>query len=204
MTSDAADMEDCARFRFMRHLQKIWTTPNYQDFFFFMDGRFPFDGYVAAVITLDVMHNHQLGLGYSLRNTVHIRSIGVANHMRGVGYLEAICNVLLSVAEDAGVFIYGTAKPFRYDVPEIRTADDGLAFLEQRSRDWIPMSTDRKRKAEATALRQKYVSYGFQCYDSAGFPCEDRFWKKNSFGFASSSLAREGVGDYFERHLCSC
>lgn len=204
MVEETNGIEDCARMRFLSSLQKIWKTPNYEDFFFFMDGGLVFDGYVAAVISLDVMHNHCLGLGYSIRNTVHIRSIGVANHMRGVGFLGAICNVLLAVAEESGVFIYGTAKPFRYEVPEIRTPEEGLAFLDRRSRDWEPMSTNKKRKAEAVALRQKYVSYGFQCYDSAGFPCEDRFWKRNSFGFASSLLAREGVGDYFDRHLCSC
>jgi hypothetical protein len=195
---------DCPRMSFLRALQKIWSTPNYEDFFFQIDGDMMFDGYVAAVVTLDVMHNHRLGLGYSLRNTVHIRSIGVANHMRGVGFLEAICNVLISVAEDSGVFIFGTAKPFRYEVPEIRTADEGLAFLERRGEEWEPMRTDKKRKAEARTLRDKYVAYGFQCYDSAGFPCEDRFWKRNSFGFASSVLDREASGDYFERHLCSC
>jgi hypothetical protein len=204
MCLDSNGIENSARVRFLESLKTIWKTPNYEDFFFFMDGGYMGDGYVAAVITLDVLHNHRLGLRYSVRNTVHIRSIGVANHMRGVGFLCAICNVLLAVAEEAGVFIYGTAKPFRYDVPEIRTPEEGLAFLERRNEDWEPLGTNKKRKAEAVLLRQKYVSYGFQCYDSAGLPCDDRFWKKNSFGFASSLLDTEGTGDYFCRHLCKC
>ncbi len=204
MSAESDAVEDCARKRFLESLQRIWSTPNYEDFFFFMDGGVMFDGYVAAVITLDVLHNHRLGLGYSLRNTIHIRSIGVANHMRGLGFLGAICNVLLAVAEESGVFIYGTAKPFRYDVPEIRTPEEGLAFLERRNSDWEPLGSDKKGKAAAMMLRQKYVSYGFDCYDSAGLPCDDRFWKRNSFGFASSLLNVEGVGDYFDRHLCRC
>ena len=204
MTEEGQGLEDCARVRFLQSLKGIWGTPNYEDFFFLMDGGMLFDGYVAAVITLDVMHNHCWGLGYSLRNTIHIRSIGVANHMRGVGFLGSICNVLLATAEEAGVFIYGTAKPFRYDVPEIRSSEEGLAFLERRNEDWESMRTNKKMKAEAMTLRQKYVSYGFQCYDSAGFPCCDRFWKRNSFGYASTLLDKEGTGDYFDRHLSGC
>jgi hypothetical protein len=202
MSSDSNGIEDCPRIRFLESLRKTWKTPNYEDFFFFMDGGLGEDGYVAAVITLDVLHNHCLGLGYSLRNTIHIRSIGVANHMRGVGFLSAICSVLVAVAEETGVFIYGTAKPFRYDVPEIRTAEEGLAFLERRNSEWESLKTDKKGKAEAVLLLKKYVSYGFQLYDSAGLPFHDRFWKKNSFGFASSVLDTEGIGDYFDRHLC--
>ncbi len=204
MVEENVGLESCARVRFLESLEGIWKTPNYEDFFFFMDGGLLFDGYVAAVITLDVMHNHCLGLAYSHRNTVHIRSIGVANHMRGLGFLGSICSVLLATAEEAGVFIYGTAKPFRYDVPEIRCPEDGLAFLERRNDQWESLKTDKKMKIEAMNLRQKYVGYGFQCYDSAGFPCCDGFWKRNSFGYASTMLDKEGTGDYFHRHLSGC
>ena len=198
---DYSDFENTGRYKFLEHLGVICPTPNYQDFFWYYEDRVLQDYRVVGIINIDWMHNHQLGLKWSHDNTVHIRSLGVANDDRGVGFFSCLCALLIRVAEESGVFIYGTARPFRYDIPRIETPDDGLAFLKKRDSEWFSEKESKDYKEKASDLRNAYLKHGFCGYDSSGFACGNKFWKTNSFGYLSSNLDLSGVEEYFSNHL---
>ena len=200
---DFSDFENTGRYKFLEYLGVVCPTPNWQDFFWYYEDRLAGNSRVVWVINIDFMHNQQLGLKWSHDNTVHIRSLGVANDERGVGFLSCLCSLLIRVAEESGVFLYGTARPFRYDIPRIETTDQALAFIEKRDNDWWSEKENKDYKKKAASLRDAYLKNGFCRYDSSGFSCGNKFWKTNSFGYLSSNLDISGVEDYFANHL-SC
>lgn len=198
---DASVYEDCARVKFCEALRVVMPTPNYEDYFFWHEDRMLDDDHCVGVISLDCMHNHQLGLDWSLKNTVHIRSLGVANDDRGIGYFNCLCSLLIRIAEENNVFLFGTAVNFRYEIPRIETPEQGLEFLEWRDKQWYSMKTDKTMKQKSLVLKDAYLRNGFCSYDASGYAHGDKFFKKTSFGYLSSGADLDGVGDYFDHHL---
>lgn len=196
--------EESARYKFLESLSVVMPTPNHEDFFFVFDDVFKTEKKAVGVVTIDVMHNHQLGLEWSIYNAVHIRSLGVANDERGIGYFSCLCSLLIRVAEEAGVFLYGTALPFRYDIPTIVDKDGIEEFLKKRDSSWYSMKTDKKIKQQSLELRKAYLRNGFCAYDSSGFAGNDRFFKKTGFGYLSTKTNVNGLQGYFDRHLSCC
>lgn len=200
------EKENCPRSKFLKALAKSWRTPDYC-YFFMNDGGMGGVGAsrVLGVVHLDVVENKYFGLKWSLLNSVHIRSVGVADSSRGLGCFSSICSMLIAVARDTGVFLDGVAKPFSYAIPELRNSEECLSFLESEKRGWDTLKRSKETDKRAILLKQKYLELGFCSFDGAGYSASDKFWKKKcSFGF----LGREPVGEeeqhYFAKHLCCC
>ena len=200
------EKENCPRSKFLKALAKSWKTPDFS-YFFMNDGGVAGVGAsrVLGVIQFDVAENKYFGWKWSLLNSIHIRSIGVADSQRGVGCFSTICATMLAVASDTGVFLEGVAKPFQYDIPELRSSEDCLAFIEDDKKGWDTLKRSKETDKRAILLKQKYLEFGFCSFDGSGYSASDKFWKKKcSFGF----LGRQPVGEqeqhYFAKHLCCC
>ena len=200
---DLSQVEDCPRYRFLEELRVLCPTPDYKNFFWFYDDILLNDSRVVGIFTIDWLHNHQLGLEFSFKNTVHIRSLGVANDDRGIGYFSCLCSILISIAQRTGVFIHGVANPFRYDIPRIENQEEALKFLEDRDNNWYSEKLAKDYKEKSMDLQLQYVKNGFCSYDSSGYEFRNKFFKKTSFGFLGEGSDLMGKEDYFNAHL-SC
>lgn len=186
--------------KFFDVLGSVMKTPDGRNYALVMEDHCLGD-YVAGVVQLDCIHNHALGKIWSLWNVVHIRSIVVCNHFRGIGFLGSICSLLQYAANEAGVFVCGTAKPFRHDMPIIQKPEELIKFLGDEGCVTETFRIDEKKKNDALALREKYISNGFCAFDSAGYPFLNKFWKKTGFGYLGEGTPLSGHEDYFDRHL---
>lgn len=198
------EKEYCPRSRFLKALGRAWKSPDLK-WFFMNDGMMTGVGAsrVLGVIQLDVAENKYFGWKWSLLNTVHIRSIGVADSQRGVGCFSTMCATMLAVASDTGVFLEGVAKPFQYDIPELHNSEECLEFLENEKRGWDTLKRSKATDERAILLKQKYVELGFCSFDGAGYSASDKFWKKKcSFGFLGREPDGEREKEYFRKHLC--
>lgn len=188
--------------KFFDYLSSIMKTPDGRHFALVMDDVYGLHlPYVAALVELDCIHNHCLGLIWSYWNSIHIRSITVCNEYRNCGFLGSVCAMLIGAADYAGVFLNGTAKPFKYDLPVISNGEDLVRFIEGEKDIVDSFRVDDRKKREAEGLRDLYLKYGFCKYDSAGYCFENEYWRKTGIGYLGSGTNIDGVADYFSRHL---
>lgn len=178
----------------LEKLGEWWPSPDGMNFAVYEGNEEFLLGHVQCCITT----NSYLGRELSEKYTLHIQQIIVCDDLRGCGILAVICKRLIDVAEEAGVFVGGTARNFNGCLPQIRTREGYLRFLE------MGFGGYKRRREESRAsksLLQKYVEYGFCRYDGTGYPMNDRRWKKLCFGYTSSRLEDKKVAQFLQSHL---
>lgn len=191
------------RAKFLNTMARTFSTPDHCHFFYTNQGdRFVEEPEVLAVIYADWAVNRHFGENWSRLNAVHIRSIGVANEMRGIGIFNSICSLLIRFAEETGCFLHFTAKPFAYDIGKLKNTADCREFIANEYKQTDVMRRSKETDERAIELKKAYLRNGFCDFSHAGYSCSDPFWKKKcSLGY----LGREPEGEkeiaYFAKHL---
>lgn len=134
------------------------------------------------------------------KTTVHIDFLCIHNEWRGLGTLSVLSRYLQECAEDAGVFIYGHARPFGINLPMLKNQNEAADWINtiQEENEYVGLKQEKK---DAWKLYQKYKELGFCNYDGVGIDFENRWWRKTCFGYRSAKLNSNIVGDFLDLHL---
>jgi len=207
--SDTEPWMNTSRYKCLASLsdsQMFWTD-DWRQWYLLTDNFFGKENgheqVVGAVITLDVEPIHGAKDKTVEENTVHIRSIAVADEAKGVGLFGLICSSLIRAAEENGVFIWGTARYFECSIPQMFSSDDIVHWRESKlfeesfsyGRSW------RKTVENTKRLHRTYLDYGFCRFEIGKERFQNKFFSDYGFGYCSCVLRDDELRGVLERKL---
>lgn len=193
---ERVDYEQYPRYRFLDSLRRsdLFWSNDWESWYLLTDnwvdmenGR---DQMVGAVVALDTQGISGISDKSINENTVHIRSIAVADDAKGVGLLGLICSALIRAAEDNGVFLWGVARSFECVIPNMFCMEDIVAWQESGEylRSFSYGSSWNRAKEKTRRLMRAYLSNGFCNFDLRGNCFQNKFFRHCGFGYSSSGL----------------
>ena len=158
---------------------------------------------VGAVVSLDTEIISGISHRSITENTVHIRSIAVADDAKGVGLLGLICSALIRAAEDNGVFLWGVARSFECAIPNMFCMDDIVAWQESGwyLKSFSYGSSWNRAKEKTKRLIKSYLSNGFCKFDLRDHHFENKFFRDCGFGYCSGVLTDVELMKSLDRRL---
>jgi hypothetical protein len=198
---ESEEYEGYPRYKFLESLRKseLFWSDDWECWYLLTDNWIdPANGMermVGAVVVLDVGHISGVSDKSLNENTVHIRSIAVADDVKGVGLLGLICSTLIRAAEDNGVFLWGVARSFECRIPSLFCMDDIQAWREsgEYSRSFSYGASWNRAKENTKRLMRAYLSHGFRRFDLDGHRFQNKFFKDFGFGYCGSGLSDTGL-----------
>lgn len=185
------------------HDSKLLWTPNLQDYFLlgeeWIDVTLEKQSICLAYLRLNIVENTMVKCDEWRKHAVHIQCLCTQDDYRGTGAFPLLMSILLSQAEESGVFVYGHSRPFYISLPRITNHNDAERWIE--SAEGKHEASLKRDKIQSRELLKKYRECGFCRFDGAGVRCGNRFWKKMHFGFRSSKMESSEIGRFLDNHL---
>ena len=189
---------------FSRLMKSYFITNNYEEFclrenIYYDDDRV--ESEIVAMVRIKLIPSTVLPYEVMTHHTAYISSLAVREDYRGMGYMPIINNLLISCAEDAGIFLFGYARNYIIEIPPMKSVDEYNRWLsgEEKSRHYSSLMTD---KARAKKLHHTYLNQGYCRYNMTGINMgSNRYWKKMGFGYRSSKLDCNQLEKHLDRHL---
>jgi len=146
------------------------------------------------------MENTYLPYKDWVREALEIEWLCICDTFRGTGHLAVVCQRIIDAAEETGIFVYGYARNFQINMPELDNKTDIGKWISEGSNTRIENSLKKNRQRSKT-LYQKYLEYGFCSFDGTGMDIGDRWFKKLAFGYKSTKLKSGIVSDFVDHHI---
>jgi hypothetical protein len=163
------------------------------------------DQMVGAVVVLDIEHIVGVSEKALMESTVHIRSVAVADDVKGVGLMALVCSSLIKAAEENGVFLWGVARSFQCRIPNLFCMEDILQWKDsgEYSRSFSYGASWKMAKENTRRLMKSYRSNGFCKLDLSGHRFQNRFFRDCGFGYRGSGLMYTDLAKVLDNRL-SC
>lgn len=191
--------------KFFSNLMKnYFITNNYEEFCLRQDvyneEEETVEDEIVAMVRIKLIPSTVLPYNVMTHNTAYISSLAIREDNRGMGLMPVINHLLISCAEDAGIFLYGYARNYIIEIPRMKSVDEYNEWLtgEEKSNHYSSLKTDKER---AKKLHRAYLNQGYCRYDMTGIRLGNRYWKKMGFGYASSKIDDKKLLKHLNIHL---
>ena len=191
--------------KFFSNLMKnYFITNNYEEFCLRQDvvdeESGELEDEIVAMVRIKLLPSTVLPYDVMTQNTAYISSLAIREDNRGMGLMPVINHLLISCAEDAGIFLYGYARNYIIEIPRMKSVEEYNDWLsgEEKSSHFSSLKKDKER---AKKLHKAYLNQGYCRYDMTGFRMGNRYWKKMGFGYASSKIEDKRLLKHINNHL---
>ena len=191
--------------KFFSNLMKnYFITNNYEEFCLRQDvyneDEDSLEDEIVAMVRIKLLPSTVLPYEVMTHHTAYISSLAIREDNRGMGLMPVINHLLISCAEDAGIFLFGYARNYIIEIPRMKSVDEYNKWLsgEEKSSHYTSLKTDKER---AKKLHKAYLNQGYCRYNMTGIRMGNRYWKKMGFGYASSKIDDKKLLKHLNVHL---
>ena len=193
---------------FSNLMESYFITNNYEEFcirqdIHYEDGRV--EDEIIAMCRIKLITSTVLPHNIMTQNTAYLSALAIREDHRGQGYMPIINQLLISAAEDAGIFLFGYARNYIIEIPAMQSVDDYNNWLTEGENSRHHQGF-KKDFANAKKLLGAYLDQGYCRYDLKGiYMGSNRKWKKTGFGYRSSKIDNKELNQHLDKHLqCHC
>jgi hypothetical protein len=136
-------------------------------------------------------------------NVIHLVSIFLHQKNKRFGLFRCAMEILKDISNQSGCGIVFCARSFKMKMPNIRTTDDGLKFLENYDKYFGYIKNKQEEWDKSQLLLSSYLKFGFCRFKFSADDLDNDKWANNGVVFLPDNIDKS-VYDCFEKRLdCS-